>query len=426
MTIKIRGAGHTHVGLVHKQNDDAYLLDDEIGFYAVADGVGGNPDGALAARMAVDITRGYLAQRTAELDRLRASPPALVRSEGAALLAQAIQEACKAIHQAGSGETGKRGMRTTLTCMLKVRSSAVVGHVGDSRLYLVRRGDVHRLTDDHTLVAWQLRSGMITPEEAADSPFAGTLTRALGSDVQVQVDTLYLDLADADVLLLCTDGLTRHIPDDELRTRMQSTSVLTLPFELVSLANARGGRDNITVAALACSREAGVADETSIEARIRAVAGLPLFQHLDYREHVAVLSVAGTKKVPAGTKLALEGEKSSDLYLIISGRVTVQHGGRELTVLGPGAHFGEMALVNDAPRSATVIALEDMDLLVIGRADMMGLMRVDPVLAVKILWTLVQALSSRLRDATMADLYVEEPPARDTIHSPFSQRGSLT
>jgi serine/threonine protein phosphatase PrpC len=421
MTIKVRATAHTHVGMVHKQNDDAYLVDDELGFYAIADGVGGNPDGAVAARMAVDVTRAFLAQRLAQIEKLRGSPPALVRSEGAALLEQAVQEACRAIHQAGSGDAGKRGMRTTLTCMLKMGASAIVGHVGDSRLYLVRRGDAHRLTDDHTLVAWQLRVGMITPVQAADSPYAGTLTRALGSDDSVQVDTLLLDLTDGDVLLFCTDGLSRHVTDEELRARLRPESAATVPFELIALANARGGRDNVTALTLVCNQE-GAADETSLDARIRAVAGLPLFQHLDYREHVAVLSVAASRKVPPGTVLAVEGSRASDLYVIVAGTVSVRRGDRELTQLGPGAHFGEMALVNDAPRSATVVALEPMDLLVVARADMMGLMRVDPVLAVKILWTLVQALSTRLRDATTAELFgIDEPPPRDTIHSPFSR-----
>jgi serine/threonine protein phosphatase PrpC len=414
MTLKIRAAAQTHPGMVRKQNDDAYLVDDDLGFYAVADGVGGHVDGAVAARMALDVTRAYFAQHAADIERLRNSPPALVRTEGAALVGRAIQEACRAIHHVGSGEAAKRGMRTTLTCMLRFRSSAIVGHVGDSRLYLIRRGDVHRLTDDHTLAAWQLRAGMITPAEAAESPFRSTLTRALGSHESVQVDTLFLDVADGDLLLLCSDGLSRLVTDDELRTRVQPGSLATIPAELILLANGRGGEDNVTVVALACASGDTAPDDTSIDARIRAVAGLPLFQHLDYREHVAVLSVAANRRVPAGTVLAEEGTPGSDLFVIVSGRVSVAAGGRDLTELGPGAHFGEMALVNDAPRSATVVALEQMDLLVIGRADMMGLMRVDPVLAVKILWTLVQALSTRLRDATFV-----EPPPRDTIHAPF-------
>jgi serine/threonine protein phosphatase PrpC len=318
MTIKIRATAQTHPGMVLKNNEDAYLVDDELGFYAVADGVGGAADGEVASRMAVDVTRAYFAQHAADIERLRTAPPALARAEGATLVGNAVQEACRAIHQ-----VAKSGMRTTLTCMLRVRSFAIVGHVGDSRLYLIRKGDVHRLTDDHTIAAWQLRAGMVTAAEAAQSPYRGTLTRSLGSHESVQVDTLFVEVADGDLLLLCSDGLSRYVADDELRTRLQASNAATIPSELIALANARGGKDNVTVVALACARDEAAADETSIEARIRAVAGLPLFQHLDYREHVAVLSVAATQRVPAGTILAQQGAKGSDLYVIVSGRVSV-------------------------------------------------------------------------------------------------------
>jgi serine/threonine protein phosphatase PrpC len=417
MTIKIRAAALTHAGMVRKENDDAFLVDDDLGFYAVADGVGGYTNGAVAAHMALEATRAYFTQHLSDLERVRTAPPALARTEGRAFLERAVQEACRAIHVAGRGEAAKRGMRTTLTCMLRLRSSAIVAHVGDTRLYLIRRGEVHRLTDDHTLAAWQLRAGMITPAQAATSSYRNTLTRALGSHESVQVDTLFLEIADGDVLLLCSDGLHHVVSDEELGLRLRAPEVATAPSALIALANSRKSKDNITVVAMACTREAGASDDMTIDSRIAAVAGLPLFQHLDYREHVAVLSVATTRRVPAGTVLAEEGAIANDLYLIVSGRVSVKRKGRPLTELGAGAHFGEMALVNDAPRSATVVALEEMHLLVIGRTEMMGLMRVDPVLAVKILWTLVQSLSSRLR-ATNAEMDLPEPPP-DTVHAPF-------
>ncbi len=423
MAILIRATAQTHPGMVRKNNEDAFLVDDALGLYAVADGVGGHTDGEVAARMAVDVVRTYLTQNGAALERVRTAPPALARTEGAALLQSAIQEACRAIHQAGSRETAKRGMRTTFTCVLRLAGSGIVGHVGDSRLYLIRRGDIHRLTDDHTLAAWQLRAGMITPAEAAESAFRSTLTRALGSHESVQVDTLFLEIADGDLLVLCSDGLNRRVTDDELRAHLQAANVATAPSELVALANARGGKDNVTVVTLACTQAEQTVSLTSIAARVAAVAGLSLFQHLDYREHVAVLSVATDRHVSRGTVLAEEGAAASDLYVIVSGHVSVQRGGRELTRLGPGAHFGEMALVNDAPRSATVTALEEMDLLVIGRNEMMGLMRQDPVLAVKILWTFVQSLSSRLRVTSAEPLELSGDAPRDTVRAPFQHEG---
>jgi CRP-like cAMP-binding protein len=156
-----------------------------------------------------------------------------------------------------------------------------------------------------------------------------------------------------------------------------------------------------------------------LESRIKAVAGLSLFNSLDYRQHVAVLSIAASRQAPAGTILVSEGTKSSELYVIVSGRVAVERRGRRLCELGAGTHFGDMALVEDAPRSATVVALEPVDLLVIGREEMVGLMRMNPVLATKVLWTLVQSLSARLRVASAEALDVAQEMPRDTLPTPF-------
>jgi PPM family protein phosphatase len=405
--------------MVRERNEDGHALDEALGFYAVADGVGGHSDGAVAARMAIDVAGSYLREHAADVQRVLAAPPAQARMTGAELVERAIQEACRAVHDAGKRDSSKRGMRTTLTCVLRMGPSAVVGHVGDCRLYLIRHGKAHRLTDDHTLTAWQLRTGMITEAEALESPYRNTLTRALGSHESVRVDTLFVEVAGGDVLLLCSDGLPMHVTDDELAARVAATDSASIAGQLVALANQRGGKDNVTVVALACAQDDKPTADTPLEARIKAVAGLSLFHSLDYRQHVAVLSIAASRRVPAGTILVSEGTKSSDLYVIVSGRVAVERGGRRLSELGPGTHFGEMALVEDAPRSATVVALEPMDLLVIGREAMMGLMRKDPVLATKILWTLVQSLSARLRVTSADALDVTQDSPRDTLPTPF-------
>jgi serine/threonine protein phosphatase PrpC len=419
MAIRVRASAVTHQGMVRENNEDAHAIDDALGFYAVADGVGGKAAGEVASRTALDVAKGYLRAHAAELERAGAALPAQARTVGGELVTRAIQEACRAVHEASNRDPNLSGMRTTLTCVLRLGTSAIVGHVGDSRLYLIRHGEAHRLTDDHTLTAWQVRAGMMTEAEARDSPFRNTLTRALGSHESVQVDTLYVELGDGDVLLLCSDGLTLHVADAELAARVATGDDDSMAGDLVKLANQRGGKDNVTVVTLACSQDEKSTTDASLDARIKAVAGLSLFQSLDYRQHVAVLSIAASRRVPAGTTLVTEGTKSSELYVIVAGRVAVERGGRRLCELGTGTHFGDMALVEDAPRSATVVALEPMDLLVIGREQMIGLMRMDPILATKVLWTLVQSLSARLRATSAEAFEVAQDAPRDTLPTPF-------
>jgi CRP-like cAMP-binding protein len=303
--------------------------------------------------------------------------------------------------------------------VLKLGASAIVGHVGDSRLYLIRQGQAHRLSDDHTLTAWQVRAGMISETDALQSPYRNTLTRALGSHESVQVDTLYVELGDGDVLLLCSDGLSTYVADSELAALVATRDDDAIVGELVKLANQRGGKDNVTVVTLACAQDEKSKAGSLSDSRMRAVTGLSLFSTLDYRQHVAVLSIATSRQAPAGTVLVSEGTKSSELYVIVSGRVAVERAGRRLSELGAGTHFGDMALIEDAPRSATVVALEPVDLLVIGREQMVGLMRMDPVLATKVLWTLVQSLSARLRVTSAEALDVAHDVPRDTLPTPF-------
>ena len=168
-------------------------------------------------------------------------------------------------------------------------------------------------------------------------------------------------------------------------------------------------------AAIGFSADESAGSVSVADPGFKVVAGAPL--HLQHH----TLAVANALNVGVNGSGSL-GIVGIDESLLPAGTVdvAVERQGRPLTELGAGAHFGEMALVNDAPRSATVVAREQMDLLVIGRPEMMGLMRVDPVLAVKILWTLVQSLSSRLR-ATSAEVELADPP-RDTIPAPFPQR----
>jgi serine/threonine protein phosphatase PrpC/CRP-like cAMP-binding protein len=420
MTNRVRVSAETNAGMVRDHNEDAYVTDDALGFYAVADGVGGKAAGEVASRMALDVAQAYLRGQMAELERTRTAPVALARKVGAELVERAIHEACRAVHDAGNRDANLRGMRTTLTCVLKLGPSAVVGHVGDSRVYLVRRAETHRLTDDHTMTAWQVRAGMITEAEAAESPYRHTLTRSLGSHESVQVDTLFVEIADGDVLVLCSDGLSLHVAEGELAAFVAQASGEALAGELVKLANQRGGKDNVTVVTLTLAQDATSATDTPLDSRMKAVAALPLFHSLDYRQLVAVLAIAASRQVPGGTILVSEGTQSSELYVIVGGRVAVERGGRRLCELGAGTHFGDMALVEDAPRSATVVALEPMELLVIGREQMIGLMRVDPILATKMLWTLVQSLSARLRvtSAEALELASQDAP-RDTLPTPF-------
>ncbi len=401
MSLDVKAHGVTDVGKKRKRNEDAYVIAPEIGLYAVADGMGGHSAGDVASQRAVEAVRQSLAQQAGVLTAFAEDPSPDRGAAAARQVEQAIQLACAEIYRTAQADPRLRGMGTTFVCLVVAGDRAVVAHVGDSRLYLYRRGSLHVLTEDHTLIAEQIKAGEITAEGALNSPFKGVLTRALGQHESVQVDSLVVDLYPGDAFLLCSDGLHGYLSDEELQQRFGAGAGEELTAGLVSTANERGGRDNIT--ALCVSADDPGDEAAASEARIDFLRKIPLFDYLTYREQNEVLAVAQTRTYPAGATVVRQGEPGGDLFVLLEGSVSVERSGLPIAVLQAGGHFGEMGLVDAGPRSASVRALEPLRAMVIPRDAMMGLMQREPTLAVKMLWAFVQVLSQRLR-ATNTEL----------------------
>ncbi len=230
----MRVGGASDVGRVRKVNEDAYWFDDHL--LIVADGMGGHVVGEVAAKVALETVKN----RVGSL-RLEAGAPLdeIVR--------RALRDANKQVYDRAIRD-GLHGMGTTLTMALVEDGLAVVGHVGDSRAYHVRDGRLVQVTEDHSVAAELVRSGGITESEAYTHPYRNLLTRALGTAQDVQADVYRLDLSPGEALLLCTDGLTNVLTDEEI---CQALEQFHDPDEcvgrLIDMVNDRGGPDNITV-----------------------------------------------------------------------------------------------------------------------------------------------------------------------------------
>jgi protein phosphatase len=224
-------AGATDPGRKRRRNEDSYVLDPPL--FVIADGMGGAQAGEVASRLAAAAFREYH-----EADEL----PADER------LAAIVQEANRRIFERAREDAQASGMGTTVTAALVEGDRVVLGHVGDSRAYLLRGDEVTQLTDDHSLVADLVRSGRLTPEEAEAHPQRSVITRALGTDPEVDVDALAVDAQPGDVFLLCSDGLTTMVANDAILRIVQDASTLDdAAKELVRAANRGGGEDNVTV-----------------------------------------------------------------------------------------------------------------------------------------------------------------------------------
>ena len=398
MPLTTDASGLSDVGKKRQHNEDAMLIEPALGLYIVADGMGGHAAGEVASNWAIKIVKEHISSHRKVLSDLADKPTPARRAAASALVEGSIQRACAEIYRSANADLSKRGMGTTLACLAVAGNRGVIGHVGDSRIYLVRDGQCHRLTEDHTLVAAQLKAGTISKEQAASSQYRNVITRAVGIQESVQVDTLIIDMLPHDVFILCSDGLHGYLTDGEIAPLVDAVDIEQLAAKLVDIANERCGRDNITAVAVAVRADAtGAVEASDAHSRIEALRKISLFRHLTYKEQTAVLSLATTRSFAPGEEIVVEGEQGDELFVVTSGKVAIENAGVEIAELRAGGHFGEMGLIDNAPRSATVRATESTQVMVISRPDLMNLMRRESILAVKLLWSFVQVLSDRLR-----------------------------
>ena len=244
--LEISARGVTDVGRRRDRNEDAFLVDEALGLFVVADGMGGHAGGGTASALAVETLR-------ARIRSAREADPAPFDDPGPAessrlpeILRRAVEEACRNIYQAAQEDPSLAGMGTTVTAALLAGRVAFVAHVGDSRCYLSRGEQIFQISEDHSLVNEQLKAGAITEEEARSSRFRNIITRSVGFEEEVLVDVMGLEVNPGDTLVLCCDGLSNLVEDAEI-SRIAREPIADAPEKLVALANERGGDDNITV-----------------------------------------------------------------------------------------------------------------------------------------------------------------------------------
>lgn len=247
-------------GRKRAHNEDSYFADDKLGFYVVADGVGGHAKGEVASAEAVELLRHWVIRSKDDisalfLDAQDGDPQATV--EIRRLLESGVQSACYMIFGMAELDPEKRGMSTTISALLVGPRACYAAHVGDSRVYRIRNGDVLQVTEDHTLINYKLKHGLITPEEAEHAKGKNVITRAVGHKEHVEIDTADLDVSPGDRFLLCSDGLHGYFHDDsEVVDLVGEGDLGTCVNAAIQLANNRGGNDNITAVVVEVQEQA--------------------------------------------------------------------------------------------------------------------------------------------------------------------------
>jgi len=244
--MRIRYFGHTDVGLAREHNEDSHLADPDLGVFVVADGVGGRAKGEVASQETVELIWEWLKRNEKTIASIAHDKTSDRSGQLCQLVRGAIQNACYMVHSMGELDPDHRGMSTTASVFLVCGRVGIVGQVGDSRVYLVRQDEVAQLTEDHTLINYQLKQGLITPDQAQNSRAKNVITRAVGHKDYVEVDTLPIPLFPGDRVVLCSDGFHGYVETPEDMKYFCEMDVEDAVLEAIRFANAKGGRDNIT------------------------------------------------------------------------------------------------------------------------------------------------------------------------------------
>ncbi len=235
-------AAATDPGKRRRRNEDAYVVEPPL--FAVADGMGGAQAGEIAARIAAMVLR---------------------ESSGEEAVVELIKEANRRVYEAAASDEARSGMGTTITAALVEDDTVQIGHVGDSRAYRIRDGQLEQLTEDHSLVAELVRSGKLSPEEADVHPQRSVITRTVGTDPDVDVDTFSVDARAGDVFMLCSDGLTTMVADESIREIVDRNraNLDKAARALVDAANKGGGEDNVTIVLFEIGESASALEDTA-------------------------------------------------------------------------------------------------------------------------------------------------------------------
>jgi len=287
--VKILAWAKTDTGRKRDHNEDSYLVDDALGLFAVADGMGGHQGGEQASKLALQVMRRKVVDARVDLqaaarqieearqkesfrttepinaledaDNWSGDQPTAPIVEGGSppalqVMRAAAREAGQTIFDAALADPGLRGMGTTLTAMLYDAGRMYVAHAGDSRLYLFRDGSLRQITEDHSWVAEQIRAGNLTEEEARESKYRHVITRSVGFEREVDVDGIGVACEAGDCFLLCSDGMSNYVDNGELQRILSTTWYRRAPQYLIDLANSRGGDDNVTVVVVCVANDA--------------------------------------------------------------------------------------------------------------------------------------------------------------------------
>lgn len=386
------GIGLTVRGRERVRNEDAHFVDDELGLYVVSDGIGGRTGGDLASKTTVQTIAVHLENNKAVFEEV--SDESVPVKEAVEALEQAVQAACRAVFELAEEKPEVGSMGATVTVLVILDDKAIMAHVGNTRLYLLRDKEAHKLSTDHTMAAELCAAGVISEKEAQEHPYSRILTRAVGKDSSVLVETLIIDLMPDDRFLLCTNGLARHLGTGEALVELLQGELSFVPDALMDFAQAQGSEDDITVIAAQPSRGDARITLTepliSVSACFDVLKKVPLFKGLSFDQLQRVLNLGEVRRFEKGDVVIEEGELCPGLFVMLTEGFELRRKKKSISRLKTGDSLGETGLLKDRACRSTLGASDRCRLVSIDKVRFSQLTHKFPRLGIDLLERLVE------------------------------------
>lgn len=389
--MKIESCALSDIGRRREQNQDAYLIDEDLGLYIVCDGMGGHAAGDVAATNATRLTADFVRDHRIDIEEAVEKPGGHYKV--VQMVTDCVRATCQMLHDMAVHSPECAGMGTTLTMLLIVGEKAILAHVGDSRLYLLRNGELHQMTNDHTLANELIQTGHIAPGSPEAERVSHVLTRCVGQQEFVDVETLLFDLLPNDRFLICSDGLSHYFGSDaEVAGYLTGDNLQQVADELVALANSRGGRDNITCLVLSATHDNPVRFQQS-QTVLDALQSTFLCRGLTLNRRIRIANLGMLKSYDAGRPIIAQSDERNGMFVIIEGACQQTTPDGRTIELQAGESFGETGLTRGGQFRMQVRASERVMALYISRDDFQRLSRRIPKLGRRLLDNLLDRIS---------------------------------
>ncbi|TDP71835.1 serine/threonine protein phosphatase PrpC [Bradymonas sediminis] len=387
----------TDTGLARDHNEDNFLVDRDLSLFVVCDGMGGHAAGEVASAMSIQVISEIIAENRDILDAYEREPSRTLAQDAVLdLMDTAITEACRRIFEAAEADPDRHGMGTTCCALLLLAGRGFVGHVGDSRIYHIRDGDVDLVTMDHSFLNEMIRQGRA--KEGDSIPNQNAVTRAVGVRPSVEVDTFDIEVEQDDLFIICSDGLSGYFESDEqILGLIDPDDLEGSTYRCIEHALRGGGRDNITTILARVDRLRSPRRTVMDSETLRALKACDYFAHATPSEFSQLCDIAERHHFEAGEDIIEPNRPAEFLCLVINGSVGITGDKPSATVLDAGDTFGEVSLFGESKSNEGYTALAPTRLVVFQRDALFGLLRARPSLAAKVLFGLAANMAEQLR-----------------------------